>query len=101
MATPSEILMAVLQRAASDPAYRETLKARPQQVLVEAGLRVPEDVSYEMVTALPGRLDVAAPQPDEEELGGEVLEPRATKSGLLCVPGPFNIITLADVCIIA
>ncbi len=35
---------------------------------------------------------------EEEELGGEVLEARATKTVAVCFPGPGGAVTLMPVC---
>lgn len=102
MASENDILTAVLQRAASDAAYRQSLKANPRRVLAEAGLRVPEGVTYQVVENTPDVMHIVLPAlAPEEELGGEVLEARATKSALLCTPGAGNAVTAMPICVIS
>jgi hypothetical protein len=99
MASENEILMAVLQRAASDAAFRQAFKTDPKQVLAEAGLQAPEGVTYRVVENTPEVMHIVLPQmAEEEELGGEALEARATKSALLCTPGEAGMVTLMPVC---
>lgn len=92
----------VLQRATTDAEYRASLKADPAGTLTAAGVEVPAGVTY---TVVENRADhahiVLPPLAEEDELGGEVLEARATKSALLCTPGPGGMVTLMPVCIIA
>jgi len=93
--------MEVLRRATTDPAYREALKADPVKVLKEAGVEVPEGVTYEVVENTPDKFYIVLPPLAEEELGGEELEARATKSALMCEPGPGGRVTLMPVCIVS
>ena len=101
MATRNDSLMDVLQRATTDPAYREALKADPAGVLAAAGVDVPEGVRYTVVENTPDTVHIVLPPLADDELGGEALETRATKTTLLCPPGPGGMVTLMPVCIIA
>jgi hypothetical protein len=95
-------LVDVLQRATTDPEYRASLKADPVGVLEAAGVEVPEGVTYTVVENTPDHAHIVLPPlAEEDELGGEVLEARATKSALFCTPGEGGIVTLMPVCIIA
>jgi hypothetical protein len=95
-------LMDVLQRATTDPAYRASLKADPVGVLGAAGVEVPSGVTYTVVENTPDQVHIVLPPLlEEEELAGEVLEARATKSALMCVPGEGGMVTIMPVCIIA
>ena len=88
MVSENEIWMSVLERAASDVAFRQALKANPRQVLAEVGLPVPAGTTYQVVENTPDRVHIVLPPlAPEKDLGGEVLEPRATKSilGVTCV----------------
>ena len=100
MAGENDILMSILQRAASDPELRQAFKANPKKVLAEAGLKMPEGVTYEVLEDTPDCMHIVLPSlAPEEELGGEVLEPRATKTALWCIPGPYNAVTAMPVCL--
>ena len=100
--TGQNTLLDVLQRATTDPDYRASLKADPVGVLAAAGVEVPGGVTYTVVENTPDQVHIVLPPlAEEDELGGEVLETRATKSSLLCTPGPGGIVTLMPVCIIA
>ncbi|MBU0491803.1 MAG: NHLP leader peptide family RiPP precursor [Chloroflexi bacterium] len=102
MAAQNDTLMDVLQRATTDPAYRTDLKANPAQVLAAAGVDVPEGIRYTVVENTPDTIHIVLPPlAEEDELGGEVLEARATKTTLLCPPGPGGMVTFMPVCIIA
>jgi hypothetical protein len=82
-------LVEVFQRATNDTAYRQAFTRDPVRVLSEAGLQVPEGITYEVVENTPERVHIVLPPlAPEGELGGEVLEARATKSALLCAAGP-------------
>jgi hypothetical protein len=95
-------LMDVLQRATTDPDFREALKANPAKVLAEAGVQVPEGIDYEVLENTPDKLHIVLPPLAEDtELSGEALEARATKSALLCTPGEAGMVTLMPVCIVA
>jgi hypothetical protein len=97
-------LVEVFQRAANDLAYRQAFIANPRQVLAEVGLQVPEEVNYQVVENTAERIHIVLPPLQaEEELGGEVLEARATKSALLCAPGPNSagMIALIPSCTLA
>jgi hypothetical protein len=100
MASENEIMMSILERAASDVAFRQALKADPRKVLADAGVSTPEGMTYEVVE---NTLDcvhiVLPPLAEDDDLGGEVLEPRATKSGLLCAPGPQGRATAVPACL--
>ena len=99
MASENEILMSVLQRAASDVAFRQALKANPGRTLAEAGLQVAEGVTYQVVENTPDCMHIVLPPlAPEEELGGEILEARATKTALFCVPGPGGAVTAMPIC---
>jgi hypothetical protein len=101
MAT-QDALVDVLQRATTDPEYRESLKADPAGVLAAAGVDVPDGVTYTVVENTADHAHIVLPPLEEEdELGGEMLEARATKSALLCTPGEAGMVTLMPVCIIA
>jgi hypothetical protein len=95
-------LMDVLQRATTDPDFREALKANPAKVLAEAGVQIPEGLDYEVVENTPDKFHIVLPPlAEEDELSGEVLEARATKSVLLCAPGEAGMVTLMPVCVVA
>jgi hypothetical protein len=95
-------LMDVLQQATTDPEFREALKANPGKVLAEAGVDVPKGVDCEVLENTPDKLHIVLPPlVEEDELGGEALEARATKSALLCAPGEAGMVTLMPVCIVA
>jgi hypothetical protein len=82
-------LMEVFQRATNDIAYRRAFKRDPLPVLAEAGLQVPEGITYQVVENTAGCIHIVLPPfVSEEELGGELLQARATKSTLLCAAGP-------------
>jgi hypothetical protein len=82
-------LVEVFQRAASDMAYRQAFMADPRRVLAEVGLQVPEEVNYQVVENTADCVHIVLPPLlSEEGLGGEVPEARATRSVLLCAPGP-------------
>jgi hypothetical protein len=99
--TAQNTLMDVLQRATIDPDYRASLKADPVGVLAAAGVEVPAGVTYTVVENTPDRVHIVLPPlAEEDELGGEILEARATKSALLCTPGEAGMVTLMPVCII-
>jgi hypothetical protein len=99
MTSENEILMAVLQRAASDLAFRQALKANPGQVLAEAGLQMPEGMRYEVLENSADCIHIVLPPlAEEEELGGEALEARATKTMAMCWPGPGGAVTMMPVC---
>ena len=100
MAEQRDPLMDVLQRATTDPEYREALKADPAKVFAEAGVEVPEGVSYEVIENTPDKFHIVLPPLAEEELGGEALEGRVTKSALLCAPGEGGQVTAMPVCIV-
>jgi len=69
-------------------------------VLAEAGVDVPEGVHYKVVENTPDTVHIVLPPlVEEDELGGEALEARATKSALLCTPGPGGLVTFIEVCI--
>lgn len=100
MASENEILMSVLERAANDVTFRQAFKANPRKMLAEAGLPVPEGVTYQVVENSPDCMHIVLPPlAEEDELGGEALEARATKSALLCVPGPANAVTAMPICV--
>lgn len=100
MASENEILMSVLARAGSDVAFRQALKANPRKVLAEAGLQTPEGTTYHVVENTPDVMHIVLPPlAEEEELGGEALEARATKTALWCVPGPGGAVTVMPVCV--
>jgi hypothetical protein len=100
MAGENEILMSVLEHASSDLEFRQALKANPKKVLAEAGLKMAEGVTYEVLENTPDCMHIVLPPlAPEEELGGEVLEARATKTALWCIPGPYNAVTAMPVCI--
>ncbi|MFX1411598.1 MAG: NHLP leader peptide family RiPP precursor [Promethearchaeota archaeon] len=102
MTAQTDPLMSALQRATTDPEYRAALKADPAGVLAEAGVDVPAGITYQVVENTPDTVHIVLPPlVEEDELGGEVLEPRATKSALLCPPGPGGLITFIEVCIVA
>lgn len=91
----------VMQRATTDPAFREQLKADPAQALEEAGIKVPEGVSYEVLENARDKMHIVLPPlAEEDELGVEALEARATKEALLCPPGESGMVTLMPVCIV-
>ena len=95
-------LMDVLQRATTDPDFREALKANPAKILAEAGIQVPEGIDYEVIENTPDKFHIVLPPlVEEDELSGEALEARATKSALLCTPGEAGMVTLMPVCIVA
>ena len=95
-------LMEVMRRAMTDPAYREALKADPAKVLSEAGLEVPEGVSYEVLENTSDKVHIVLPPlAEEDELAGEALETRATKSALFCMPGPGGRVTAMPICLIS
>lgn len=84
-------LVEVFQRAGSDMAYREAFKTDPVRMLAEAGLQVPEGITYRIMENTPDCIHIVLPPLiPEEELGGELLEARATKSDLLCAAGPSS-----------
>lgn len=92
----------ILQRAMTDPEYRASLKADPVGILGAAGVEVPSGVTYTVVENTPDHVHIVLPPLlEEEELGGEVLEARATKSALMCVPGEAGMVTIMPVCIVA
>ena len=100
MSSTKDPLMSVLQRAGADPAFRKALKANPTKALKEAGLDVPQGVKWEVLENTPDKMYlVLPPLAEEDELAGEPLEARATKSALLCAPGAQNRVTLMPVCI--
>jgi hypothetical protein len=100
MASENEILMSVLQRAANDVAFRQAFKANPKRVLAEAGLSVAEGVNYQVVENTPDCMHIVLPPlAEEEELGGEALEARATKSALMCLQGAGGAVTAMPVCL--
>ncbi len=102
MASENEILAAVLQRAAGDAAFRQALVADPKRALAEAGLPVAEGVTYQVLENTPDCMHIVLPAlAPEEELGGEVLEARATKSALLCAPGAHMAVTAMPVCLVS
>ncbi|MBU0490456.1 MAG: NHLP leader peptide family RiPP precursor [Chloroflexi bacterium] len=102
MTAHKDTLMDVLQRATTDPAYRASLKADPAGVLTAAGVDVPEGIRYTVVENTPDQVHIVLPPlTEEDELGGEALEARATKTTLLCPPGPGGMVTIMPVCIIA
>lgn len=102
MAEQKDPWVKVLRRATADPEYREALKDEPARVLAEAGVDVPEGVTYEVVENTPDKVHIILPPlSEEDELRGEVLEARATKSALLCAPGPGGLVTFIEVCIVA
>jgi hypothetical protein len=95
-------LMDVLQRATTDPDFRAALKSDPAKVLAGAGVKVPEGVNYEVVENTQDKFHIVLPPlAEEDELSGEALEARATKSALLCAPGEAGMVTLMPVCIVA
>lgn len=84
-------LVEVFQRATSDTAYRQAFRSDPVRVLAEAGLQVPEGITYRIMENTPDCIHIVLPPLiPEEELGGELLEARATKSDLLCAAGPSS-----------
>ena len=100
--TAQNTLMDVLQRASTDPDYRASLKADPAGTLAAAGVDLAAGVTYTVVENTPDQIHlVLPPLAEEDELGGEVLEARATKSVLLCTPGEGGLVTFMPVCIIA
>ncbi|MBU0493405.1 MAG: NHLP leader peptide family RiPP precursor [Chloroflexi bacterium] len=102
MAAQKDTLMDVLQRATTDPDFRASLKADPAQALAAAGVDVPAGVTYTVVENTPDQVHIILPPlTEEDELSGETLEARATKTTLLCTPGPGGMVTLMPVCIIA
>lgn len=99
MASENEVLMAVLQRAATDVEFRRKLKAHPRQVLAEAGVPVAEGVNYQVVENTPDSMHIVLPPlAEEEELGGEVLEARATKTPMLCY-SPDGAVVAMPICL--
>lgn len=99
MASENEILMSVLQRAASDVTFRQALKADPKKMLAEAGLHVAEGVTYQVVEDTPDVMHIVLPEmAEEEELGGEVLEARATKTPMLCY-SPDGAVVAMPICL--
>ena len=97
-------LVEVFQRAANDVTFRQAFVANPRQVLAEMGLQMPEEVIYQVVENTPDCIHIVLPPLVlEEELGGEALEARATKSALLCAPGPNSagLIALIPGCALA
>ena len=103
MTKQSDPLIGLLEQARHDPALRAALKADPARVMAEAGIEVNEDATYEVVEPTPDEIQVvlrSEEAAEADELGVETLEPRATKTTLLCVPGPGGMVTLMPVCIV-
>jgi hypothetical protein len=99
MASENEIMMSVLERAASDVAFRQALKANPRKVLAAAGMQMSEGTTYQVVENTPDCVHIVLPPlAPEDELGGEVLETRATKTAALCYAGSGGAVTLMPVC---
>lgn len=97
-------LIEVFQRAVSDTVYRQAFKTDPVGVLAEAGLQVPEGITYQIVENTSDHIHIVLPPvvPDKE-LDDEMLEARAAKSALLCAAGPSrtNLIALIPGCSLA
>ncbi len=72
----------VLRRAATDPAYREALKANPAQVLAEAGIEVNEAAEYVVLEPQPQQVQIVLrPLAKMESLSDESLDKTAGGEG--------------------
>ena len=82
-------LVEVFQTASGDKAYRQAFIADPRRVLAEAGLTVPEEITYRVVENTPDSIYIVLPPLwSEEDLDGDLPGARAAQSVLLCAAGP-------------